>query len=102
MFQAERETNGPSFTRVCNNLALPARFTSTKCAWLRIEDLSEHLGDITGCLSAVVSQTPSVDKSQVMEQTQWTRRATGPYRSPLVYFRSYRYIQCIKLRVFVE
>ncbi|CAB4000368.1 Hypothetical predicted protein [Paramuricea clavata] len=68
--QAERETNGPSFTPVCNNLALPARFTSTKCAWLRIEDLSEHFGDIAGCLSAVVSQTSSADKRQVMEQTQ--------------------------------
>ena len=94
MFQAERETNGPCFTRVCNNVALPVQFVSTKCAWLRVEDisLSQHLEDITGCLSVVVVQEASGSKSSVNEQNQWNRRATGPYRSPLIYFRSYRYL----------
>ncbi len=92
MFQAERETNGPRFSGVGNNLALPARFASTRCAWLRVDDssLSKRLDDIAGCLSAVVSQAPSGSRSQDVDQTQWNRRATGPYRSPLVYFRSYR------------
>ena len=93
MLQAERETSGPSFTRVCTNLALPVRFVSTKCAWLEDLSLSQHLDGIVGCLSAVVSEEASHgSRSSVNEQTKWNGRATGPYRSPLVYFRSYRYL----------
>ena len=89
MFQAKQEAKGPSFTHV-SNTALPIQFSSTKCAWLGNEVLSvtQHLDNISGRLSA----KPVGGKKETVKPTQVTRRATGPYRSPLVHFRSYRYV----------
>ncbi|XP_028397201.1 zinc finger C3H1 domain-containing protein-like [Dendronephthya gigantea] len=90
--QVERETNGPNFSNASDTLALPVRFSSTQCAWLKIDgtSFSQTLVKLSGCLSPAVNK-PLITKAEVVQKTQWKNRATGRYKSPLVYFRSYRF-----------
>ena len=91
-FQAERELRGPNFSDVEKKMALPVQFSSTQCIWLNVEDVSssEELRSIRGCASALTVPPATEVKGERTVREEWTFHAPGPYRSPLLHFRSYR------------
>lgn len=88
VFQIQREECGPDFANLNIDVSLlPSLFSSPKFTMV------SRFNDVWGCLSALPDKTESsIECSRSKTSVSSNHREIGPYRSPLVYFRSYRYV----------